>query len=134
MPEEGVQLTERDKLLTRSELVRLIELFAKYGVDKLRFTGGEPLVRKDCIEIIRDAKQIDGIKTISITTNGILLSRKIKDLKEAGLSGLNISLDTLEPKKFEFITKRNGWPQVMKGIESAINEGFSPLKVRHLTF
>jgi molybdenum cofactor biosynthesis enzyme MoaA len=129
MPEEGVKLTHNDKLLTGAEIVRLIDFFVKLGVNKVRFTGGEPLVRKDCVDIIRDVGRIEGLNKIAITTNGILLSKRIKDLKEYGLNQLNISLDTLEEKKFGFITKRNGWSKVMTSIESALENGFQPLKI-----
>ena len=133
MPEEGVKLSPNDKLLTRAEIVRLVEFFVRLGVDKVRFTGGEPLVRKECVDIIRDVGRIDGLKKIAMTTNGITLSRKLADLKEAGLNQINISLDTLEEKKFEFIAKRKGWHKVMESIENALKMGFSPLKVLYFT-
>lgn len=133
MPEEGVKLSANEKLLTRAEIVRLVEFFVRLGVDKVRFTGGEPLVRKECVDIIRDVGRIDGLKKIAMTTNGITLSRKLADLKEAGLNQINISLDTLEEKKFEFIAKRKGWHKVMESIENALKMGFSPLKVLYLT-
>lgn len=133
MPEEGVKLSPNEKLLTRAEIVRLVEFFVRLGVDKVRFTGGEPLVRKECVDIIRDVGRIDGLKKIAMTTNGITLSRKLADLKEAGLNQINISLDTLEEKKFEFIAKRKGWHKVMESIENALKMGFSPLKVLYLT-
>jgi len=129
MPEEGVKLTHNEKLLKGDEIVKLVKIFVKNGVNKIRFTGGEPLVRKDCVEIISEIGQIKGLKKLGLTTNGITLAKRIKDLKMAGLNQLNISLDTLEPKKFEFITKRNGWSKVMNGIEAALDEGFSPVKV-----
>lgn len=129
MPEEGVSLTANEKLLTGDEIVKLVKFFAKLGVNKIRFTGGEPLVRKDCVDIVRQVGQIEQIKKIGMTTNGIILSRKINELKESGLNQLNISLDTLEEKKFEFVTKRKGWSKVMKSIDSALELGFSPLKI-----
>ena len=129
MPEEGVKLTQNDKLLQGHEIVKLISFFVTYGINKVRFTGGEPLVRKDCLEIIREVGRIKGLEKIAITTNGITLAKKVKDLKLAGLNQLNISLDTLEPKKFEFIAKRNGWSKVMNSIDASIQEGFSPVKV-----
>ena len=129
MPEEGVPLTPNTNLLQAEEIVKLVKLFVKNGVNKIRFTGGEPLVRKDCVDIIKEISQIDGLKKIGITTNGIVLARKLGALKAAGLNQLNISLDTLEEKKFQFITKRNGFSKVMKGIDAALDMGFSPLKV-----
>jgi molybdenum cofactor biosynthesis protein A len=129
MPEEGVKLTQNNNLLTSDEIIRLIKLFSKLGVDKVRFTGGEPLVRKDCLDIISQVNKIDTIKTIAMTTNGILLNKKLNDLKENGLNLLNISLDTLIEKKFEFITKRKGWSRVMDGIRLALELDYKPLKI-----
>ena len=90
MPEKGVKLTANEKLLTGSEIIQIVKFFAKNGVNKVRFTGGEPLVRKDCVDIIREVGKIDGIEKIGMTTNGILLSRKLEELKSAGLNQLNI--------------------------------------------
>lgn len=129
MPEEGVKLTQNEKLLSAREIVRLVDYFVKLGVNKVRFTGGEPLVRKDCVDIIRDVSKLDGLKKIAITTNGLVLSRKLDELKSAGLNQINISLDTLEEKKFEFIAKRKGWSRVMESIDKSLNAGFLPLKV-----
>lgn len=129
MPEEGVKLTTNEKLLTGGEIVRLVDFFVRLGVNKVRFTGGEPLIRKDCVDIIQEVGKINGLKKIAMTTNGILLSKKLSDLKKAGLNQLNVSLDTLEEKKFEFVAKRKGWSKVMDGIEKALENGFSPLKV-----
>ena len=129
MPEAGVTLTENSKLLSADEIVSIAKLFAKNGVNKVRFTGGEPLVRKDCVDIISRVSQIEGIEKVAMTTNGILLTRKLNDLKMAGLNQLNISLDTLHEKKFEFIAKRKGWSKVMAGINASIGAGFNPLKI-----
>jgi molybdenum cofactor biosynthesis enzyme MoaA len=129
MPEEGVKLTTNEKLLTGGEIVRLVDFFVRLGVNKVRFTGGEPLIRKDCVDIIQEVGKINGLKKIAMTTNGILLSKKLSDLKKAGLNQLNVSLDTLKEKKFEFVAKRKGWSKVMDGIEKALENGFSPLKV-----
>jgi molybdenum cofactor biosynthesis enzyme MoaA len=129
MPEEGVKLTQNEKLLTGSEIVTLVGMFARLGVNKVRFTGGEPLVRKDCLDIIRECGKIESINKIAMTTNGIVLAKKLSDLKAAGLNQLNISLDTLEEKKFEFIAKRKGWSRVMHSIEEALRMDFTPLKV-----
>jgi cyclic pyranopterin phosphate synthase len=129
MPEEGVELTPSSDLLTSSEMIRLAELFAQEGVSKVRLTGGEPLVRKDILSIVSGLASVPGIDVVAMTTNGITLSRKLADLKQSGLTHLNVSLDTLVAKKFAFITRRNGWDKVMRGIEEAISLGFSPLKI-----
>ena len=130
MPEEGVPLTANANLLQTPEIIKLVKIFVKNGVNKVRFTGGEPLVRKDCVDIIKEVGQLEGLKKIGLTTNGITLGRKLKDLKEAGLNQLNVSLDTLQEKKFMFVTKRNGFKKVMGSIEAALDTGFSPLKVK----
>ena len=129
MPEEGVPLKPNSDLLQTSEIIKLVKLFVANGVNKVRFTGGEPLVRKDCVDIIREIGKLNELQKIGITTNGIVLDRKLKDLRAAGLNQLNISLDTLQEKKFQFITKRNGFSKVMRSIDSALDYGFKPLKV-----
>lgn len=129
MPEEGVPLTANANLLQSSEIIKLVKIFVKNGVNKVRFTGGEPLVRKDCVDIIKEIGKLEGLEKIGLTTNGIVLGRKLKDLKEAGLTQLNVSLDTLQEKKFMFVTKRNGFNKVISSIEAALEMGFSPLKV-----
>ncbi|KAL3873916.1 hypothetical protein ACJMK2_036993 [Sinanodonta woodiana] len=131
MPEEGVDLTHKDKLLTTEEILKLSTVFVKEGITKIRLTGGEPLVRKDLVEIVAglSALRSHGLKTIAMTTNGITLARKLPELKDAGLNALNISLDTLVPPKFELITRRKGWDKVMQGIEKALELGYDPVKV-----
>lgn len=129
MPEEGVPLKPNTEILQKDEIVKLVKFFVRNGVNKVRFTGGEPLVRKDCLDIIKEISQLDGLKKIGLTTNGITLARKINDLKAAGLNQLNISLDTLQEKKFQFISKRNGFSKVMKSIDAALEKGYSPLKL-----
>ncbi|XP_022248573.1 molybdenum cofactor biosynthesis protein 1-like isoform X2 [Limulus polyphemus] len=129
MPEDGVKLTPNSGLLTTDEIITLAKLFVQEGVQKIRLTGGEPLIRKDVVDIIGRLEQINGLKTIAMTTNGILLNRKLPELKRAGLDQLNISLDTLVPAKFEFLTRQRGWEQVMKGIDHALQLGYSPVKV-----
>ncbi|XP_015685137.1 molybdenum cofactor biosynthesis protein 1-like, partial [Protobothrops mucrosquamatus] len=106
MPEEGVQLTPKSELLSTQEIISLAKLFVKEGVDKIRLTGGEPLIRPDVVDIIAQLRKLEGLKTISVTTNGINLARLLPRLKEAGLDAINISLDTLVPAKFEFIVRR----------------------------
>src|SRR3989338_7237513 len=98
MPEEGVPLTPSEGILTDEEVVRLCKLFANHGVNKVRFTGGEPTLRKNLPELIHQIHTTSPtIKTIAMTSNGIVLGRQLVRLKEAGLTALNISLDTLDP-------------------------------------
>ncbi|XP_026982957.1 molybdenum cofactor biosynthesis protein 1 isoform X3 [Sagmatias obliquidens] len=108
MPEEGVPLTPKADLLTTEEILTLARLFVKEGVDKIRLTGGEPLIRPDVVDIVAQLHQLEGLRTIGVTTNGINLARLLPQLQEAGLSTINISLDTLVPAKFEFIVRRKG--------------------------
>ncbi|XP_031567672.1 GTP 3',8-cyclase, mitochondrial-like isoform X1 [Actinia tenebrosa] len=129
MPEEGIQLSPKDELLSSEEIIRLAKLFVQEGVTKIRLTGGEPLVRKDIVELCGELGKIEGLETLAMTTNGITLSRKLPHLKKAGVNLLNVSLDTLVPQKFEFITRRKGWHKVMEAIDSALDLGYEPLKV-----
>ncbi|XP_071432991.1 molybdenum cofactor biosynthesis protein 1 isoform X2 [Pithys albifrons albifrons] len=129
MPEEGVKLTPKSELLTAQEIITLARLFVKEGVDKIRLTGGEPLIRPDVVDIVGQLYKLEGLKTIAVTTNGINLTRLLPRLKEAGLNAINISLDTLVPAKFEFIVRRKGFHKVMEGIHKATELGYRPVKV-----
>ncbi|PQM36473.1 cyclic pyranopterin monophosphate synthase mitochondrial isoform X1 [Prunus yedoensis var. nudiflora] len=112
-----------------NEIVRLANLFVSSGVDKIRLTGGEPTIRKDIEDICLRLSNLNGLKTLAITTNGITLARKLPKLKECGLTSVNISLDTLVPAKFEFMTRRKGHQKVMESINAAIDLGYNPVKV-----
>lgn len=129
MPAEGVDLTSKTKLLTQEELIRLATIFVTAGVDKIRLTGGEPTVRSDIEELCRNLRALPGLKTLAMTTNGLVLARKLPQLSHAGLDSLNISLDTLVPAKFEFITRRKGHSKVLESIEAALDLGYNPVKV-----
>ncbi|KAI9116391.1 hypothetical protein K1719_012558 [Acacia pycnantha] len=129
MPEEGVELTPSPKLLTTTEIMQLANLFVSSGVNKIRLTGGEPTVRKDIEDICWELSNLKGLKTLAMTTNGIALARKLPKLKECGLTSVNISLDTLVPAKFEFMTRRKGHEKVMASINTAIDLGYNPVKV-----
>ncbi|XP_052276119.1 molybdenum cofactor biosynthesis protein 1-like isoform X2 [Dreissena polymorpha] len=131
MPEGGVSLTPNERLLSSEEILKLSELFVKEGITKIRLTGGEPLVRKDIVDIVAGLSYLRryGLQSVAMSTNGITLARRLPELKEAGLDLLNISLDTLVPAKFEFVTRRKGWDKVMKGIDTALELGYSPVKV-----
>ncbi|XP_046306694.1 molybdenum cofactor biosynthesis protein 1 isoform X2 [Marmota monax] len=116
-------------LLTTEEILTLARLFVKEGVDKIRLTGGEPLIRPDVVDIVAQLHRLEGLKTIGVTTNGINLARLLPALQKAGLTAINISLDTLVPAKFEFVVRRKGFHKVMEGIHKAIELGYSPVKV-----
>lgn len=129
MPEEGVELAPREQILTFEEIVHLARLFVRLGVDKIRLTGGEPLVRKDVEDLVDQLGQIPGLKTLALTTNGLLVPKKLPRLHAAGLNSINISLDTLDPRKFEFITRRPGLEIVLEAIETALRFGYNPVKI-----
>ncbi|CAI9731655.1 cofactor biosynthesis 1 isoform X2 [Octopus vulgaris] len=131
MPESGVELTPNKNLLTTAELIQITSLFVNQGIKKVRLTGGEPLIRKDLIKIVEELHLLKqyGLEFITMTTNGVILHRVVEKLKEAGLDSLNVSLDSLMPHKFAFITRRNCLDKVLKNIEGALAAGFSPLKI-----
>ena len=129
MPEEGVELSPGAQILTAEEIVYLSKLFVSQGVRKIRLTGGEPLVRKELIEIVSGMSRIEQLESIGITTNGVTLGRKLSALREAGLDTLNISLDTLVEAKFEFISRRRGHARVLENIYKALDMGFEKVKV-----
>ncbi|KAL8622867.1 hypothetical protein ACOMHN_026988 [Nucella lapillus] len=131
MPEEGVDLSPKDHLLTTPEILTLSRMFVQQGITKIRLTGGEPLLRKDLQQIIEGLNQLrqDGLEHIGITTNGITLARRLPQLQLSGLDQLNISLDTLVPAKFEFVTRRRGFSHVMAAIDKALELDFSPVKI-----
>ncbi|KAL4601434.1 hypothetical protein ACB092_11G272800 [Castanea dentata] len=129
MPAEGVELTPSPQLLSPNEIVRLANLFVSSGVEKIRLTGGEPTIRKDIEDICLQLSNLKGLKTLAITTNGITLAKKLPKLRECGLTSVNISLDTLVPAKFEFITRRKGHERVMDSINAAVDLGYNPVKV-----
>ncbi|XP_046567734.1 molybdenum cofactor biosynthesis protein 1-like isoform X2 [Haliotis rubra] len=131
MPQDGVQLTPKQMLLSTDEILALSQMFVKEGITKIRLTGGEPTVRKDLVDILKglDSLRSEGLKSIAMTTNAITLSRRLPLYQDAGLDQLNISLDTLVPPKFEFITRRKGFDKVLEGIDKALELGYDPVKV-----
>ena len=129
MPEEGIDLTAKEELLSADEVVRVARLFVANGVDKIRLTGGEPTVRPDLEDIIRRLRALTGLRDIAITTNGLTLHRNLDALQAAGLTHVNISLDTLVPPKFELLTRRRGHDRVLKSIDRAVELGYDPVKV-----
>ncbi|EFN76433.1 Molybdenum cofactor biosynthesis protein 1 B [Harpegnathos saltator] len=129
MPAEGVKLTKKDGILQTDEIIQIADLFVKEGVRKIRLTGGEPTVRKDIVDIVAQLRQLRNLEQIAITTNGLTLTRQLPALQRAGLDALNISLDTLQEKRFEMFTRRQGWSRVMAGIDLAVQLGYNPVKV-----
>ncbi|XP_054732732.1 molybdenum cofactor biosynthesis protein 1 [Anastrepha obliqua] len=126
MPEEGVQLQPKTNLLTTEEIIYLARIFVEQGVRKIRLTGGEPTVRRDIVDIIAKIKSIPKLENVGITTNGLVLTRLLLPMQRAGLDAVNISLDTLRPKRFEEVTRRKGWERVIAGIDLALQLGYKP--------
>src|SRR5436190_15976221 len=123
MPEDGVPLSPPDHLLTTPEIVHLSSLFVSQGVNKIRLTGGEPTVRKDIVELMRRLGDLraKGLKELALTSNGILLHRHLDAMVEAGLTGVNLSLDTLDPLQFQLMTRRKGFEHVMRSIDRVLD-------------
>ena len=129
MPEDGVALTPDERLLTLDEIERLAALFVRAGVTKIRLTGGEPLLRAGIEDLAERLGRLPGLKTLAITTNGLLLPKKLPRLHAAGLNLVNVSLDTLRPERFEQVTRRRGFEVVMEAVEMAVAYGYDPVKV-----
>lgn len=129
MPEEGICQIEHEKILTYDEIVRVCEVFAEHGLKKIKITGGEPLVRKDVVNLIKKLKEIPGITSVTITTNGVLLEAYYDTLVDAGIDAITVSLDTLNPDLYGKITRRQELKRVLKGIQKAITENKVRLKI-----
>lgn len=129
MPESGVEAVPHEEILRYDEIVRLGEIFAGLGINKIKITGGEPLVRKGAVSLIKDLKQIPGISKVTLTTNGILLGQYMEELKASGIDGINLSLDTLRADVFQKIARRDCFAQVMEGLSAALACPEIPLKI-----
>ncbi len=128
MPEQ-VEFLPRAALLTFEEIERFVRIAVTLGMNKVRLTGGEPLVRRDLPILVEKLAAIPGLNDIGVTTNGILLAPVARALREAGLKRINISLDTMDAAKFQRLTRRPGFEQVIEGILAAKDAGFHPVKV-----
>src|SRR5947208_9340932 len=129
MPEEGAPIAPKAEILTFEEIARLLQIGAELGVRKVRLTGGEPLVRKDIVELVRQVAAIPGIRDLSMTTNGLLLPRCAEELARAGLNRINVSLDTLRADRFQAIARRGNLDDVLTGIDASLAAGMSPIKL-----
>lgn len=125
---ESIRL-DHEEILSYEEILRVIRIAASLGVEKVRVTGGEPLVRKGVIEFLKRLVQVEGIRDVSLTTNGVLLPDRIDALWSSGIRRINVSLDTLRPEKFLSITGRDAFDRVWNGILAAHEKGFYPIKV-----
>lgn len=121
MPPEGVDWMPHEDMLSYEEMIRLCELFAQAGIRKVRLTGGEPLARKDLHELVRGIRSIDGIEGVSLTTNGILLAEQLPALLRAGLTAVNLSLDTLDAAQYAAITRRDALSDALAGLQAALD-------------
>ncbi len=129
MPAEGIQMMDHNDILSFEEISAVVEKLVPMGINKIHFTGGEPLVRKGIEKLIGMVSGISGIEDIGLTTNGILLEEKAPGLAANGLKRVNVSLDTIDPDKYRRITRGGNIVQVFKGIEMAQSVGFNPIKI-----
>ena len=134
MPPEGIKLLSHDDILSFYEIVAVVKTAVLLGISKIRITGGEPLVRKGIVDLVREIAAIEGIKDLAMTTNGILLEKFAADLKNAGLMRINVSLDTLDPDEYFKITRGGNINDVFKGLEAAQKIGFDPIKLNAVIF
>jgi len=129
MPLDEYDWIEKQEILTFEEIVRLAKIFVQLGVDKIRLTGGEPLVRRDLEKLVSQLSPLPGLRDLCLTTNGSLLAEKAPALKAAGLRRVNVSLDTLNPEKFRAMTKRGDLEKVLEGLFAAKHSGLQPIKI-----
>lgn len=129
MPAEGIVQVPHDQIMRLSEIERLVRIAAQMGVERIRLTGGEPLVRRGVVDLVEAIASTPGIRDVSLTTNGILLPRYAAELKQAGLLRVNISLDTLDAGQYREITRGGDITSVWAGIESSLEAGFCPVKI-----
>lgn len=129
MPEEGVAFKKHQEMLSFEQIEAIVRESVGLGFRKFRLTGGEPLVKRGIVDLTRMIAQIEGVEFLGMTTNGTLLKRFAAPLKEAGLTGINISLDTLDPAKYREITRGGELQDVLDGIESAVENKFDPIKI-----
>lgn len=129
MPHEGIKWLKKERLLNFDEIERVARIFVGLGVEKIRLTGGEPLVRQDLPRLIEKLSGIEDLRCLSMTTNALLLKNHAREIKEAGITHLNISLDSLRPDRFNRITGRDSFEPVMAGIEEALSVGFPSIKL-----
>ena len=129
MPEEGIQKRNHEEMMTAEETLMAIKAAAELGIEKIRITGGEPLVKRGIVKLCNAISKIPGITEVCMTTNGILLPQMAADLKAAGVDRLNISLDTLDPEKFHYITRIGQLQDVLDGMKAAEDAGFENTKI-----
>jgi GTP 3',8-cyclase len=129
MPEEGVPVLHHNDILSFEEIAGVVRYGISKGINKVRLTGGEPLVRKGIVDLVRMLSPLDGLSDLSLTTNGVLLEEYAVPLAEAGLHRINVSLDTVDPERFREITRFGSLERVLRGIETAAVAGLAPVKI-----
>ena len=129
MPEEGVCKRTHQEMMNEDEIVTAVEVAASLGIHKIRLTGGEPLVKKNIVSICRRVAAVEGIRELCLTTNGLLLPQLAKELRAAGVKRLNLSLDTLDPEKYAYITRIGKLEQFQAGLQAALDAGFDKVKI-----
>jgi cyclic pyranopterin phosphate synthase len=129
MPEEGIRLIRHEDILSYDEINEFTRVAVRMGINKVRITGGEPLVRKGIITLVGMLASVNGVDDLSMTTNGALLDRFASQLAEAGLNRVNISLDTINPDQYRYITRGGNLEDVLRGIEAAKKAGLQPVKI-----
>jgi len=130
MPEEGLPWLTRDEILSYEEITEIVRTMARHGLRRVRLTGGEPLVRRDLVELVRMIAAVPGVEDIALSTNAVLLARHAEELREAGLDRVNVSLDSLQADRVDEIARRPGsFPKIMAGLDAAESVGFAPIKI-----
>jgi cyclic pyranopterin phosphate synthase len=134
MPEEGVRQLRHEDILSFEEIADVVKVAAAMGITKIRLTGGEPLVRKGVIDLVSMIAQVKGVTDLAMTTNGILLKKYAAALRSAGLVRVNVSLDTLDPVRYDHLTRGGDINQVFEGIQAALKAGLDPVKINCVVF
>jgi cyclic pyranopterin phosphate synthase len=129
MPAEGVPPVHHEDILRYHEIIEVIKAAVDLGITKVRITGGEPLVRKGVVSLVEMVAAVAEIQDLSMTTNGVLLERYARELKDAGLQRVNVSLDTMDPIRYRNITRLGDISQVLSGIDAAVSSGLKPVKI-----
>ncbi len=129
MPEEGIFMKMHEDILSYESIVKVVRFAVEIGISKFRITGGEPLVRKDIVELVRGIRKVPGVKELVMTTNGVLLGKMAEELRDAGIDRLNISLDTLDPVKYRKLVRIGKINRVLEGIDTVIKAGFKNTKI-----
>lgn len=130
MPEEGLPWLKKNEILSFEEITQIVATMARMGLKRLRLTGGEPLVRKDLPELVGMLSAVDGIQDIALSTNAVLLAPMARELKRAGITRVNVSLDSLVPERVDRIARRPGLlPKILEGMDAAESVGFDPIKI-----